>query len=348
MAVPPQPPLPEKRHPSLSSERSLSLGGVEKTSTLARSPGPSHHVTFSLLESAAPPADVQRENQLNVKFVQDTSKFWYKPNISRDQAIALLKDKEPGFFLIRDSNSFQGAYGLALKVATPPPNAITLPCKGDPTEQLVRHFLIETGPKGVKIKGCQNEPYFGSLPALVSQHSITPISLPCRLRIPNKDPMEENPEVTIPTNLSTAADLLRQGAACSVLYLTSVETESLTGPQAVSRAIGVALTCNPRPTAGLVHFKVSAQGITLTDNQRKLFFRRHYPVNSVTYCSTDPQDRRWANPDGTTSKVFGFVAKKPGSSVENVCHLFAELDPEQPASAIVNFITKVMLGTHRR
>lgn len=32
---------------------------------------------------------------------------------------------------------------------------------GDPLEQLVRHFLIETGPKGVKIKGCPSEPYFG-------------------------------------------------------------------------------------------------------------------------------------------------------------------------------------------
>lgn len=38
-------------------------------------------------------------------------------------AIALLKDKDPGAFLIRDSHSFQGAYGLALKVATPPPSA---------------------------------------------------------------------------------------------------------------------------------------------------------------------------------------------------------------------------------
>lgn len=32
---------------------------------------------------------------------------------------------------------------------------------GDPLEQLVRHFLIETGPRGVKIKGCQSESYFG-------------------------------------------------------------------------------------------------------------------------------------------------------------------------------------------
>lgn len=125
-------------------------------------------------------------------------------------AIALLKDKDPGAFLIRDSHSFQGAYGLALKVATPPPSA--QPWKGDPLEQLVRHFLIETGPKGVKIKGCPSEPYFGSLSALVSQHSISPLSLPCCLRIPSKDPLEETPEAPVPANMSTAADLLRQGA----------------------------------------------------------------------------------------------------------------------------------------
>lgn len=49
-------------------------------------------------------------------------------------AIACLKDKEPGTFLIRDSNSFQGAYGLALKVATPPPNANSLGGKGTSSE----------------------------------------------------------------------------------------------------------------------------------------------------------------------------------------------------------------------
>ncbi|PIO12820.1 hypothetical protein AB205_0181550, partial [Aquarana catesbeiana] len=208
--------------------------------------------------------------------------------------IALLRGAEPGSFLIRDSNSFRGAYGLALKVFSPPPNVPTQPCK-DPLEQLVRHFLIETGPKGVKIKGSPIEPHF----------------------------------------------------ACSVLYLGSVDTESLTGPQAISKASTAILT-PPRSSATNVHFKVSDQGITLTDSQRKVFFRRHYPICSVTYCSADPQDRRWTNPDRTTSKVFGFVARKSGTAAENVCHLFAELDPEQPASAIVNFITKVMLGTQKR
>ncbi|XP_058529776.1 tensin-2 isoform X2 [Ochotona princeps] len=343
---PTQPPLPEKRHLPGHGHQPGPWGLEQASPPPAK--GTSHHVTFAPLlpDNAPQPSELSiPESQSNVKFVQDTSKFWYKPHLSRDQAIALLKDKDPGAFLIRDSHSFQGAYGLALKVATPPPSA--QPWKGDPLEQLVRHFLIETGPKGVKIKGSPTEPYFGSLSALVSQHSISPISLPCCLLIPSKDPLGEMPEAPVPTNMSTAADLLRQGAACSVLYLTSVETESLTGPQAVARASSAALNCSPRPAPAVVHFKVSAQGITLTDNQRKLFFRRHYPVSSITFSSTDPQDRRWTNPDGTTSKIFGFVAKKPGSPWENVCHVFAELDPDQPAGAIVTFITKVLLGQRK-
>uniref|UniRef100_A0A8C7F5J2 Tensin-2 n=1 Tax=Oncorhynchus kisutch TaxID=8019 RepID=A0A8C7F5J2_ONCKI len=346
----PQPPLPEKRRQS--ARPGSPNGGV---GTLRPSLS-QHHVTFSpMVGEMAPPAgqgegiislEGEMAGRVSVKFVQDSSRFWYKPGISRDQAIAALKEREPGAFLIRDSNSFQGAYGLALKVAIPPANVNN---HTNPLEQLVRHFLIETGPRGVKIKGCQNEPHFGSLSALVYQHSITPISLPCSLRIPEKDPIGEMQALqSTASNMSTAADLLKQGAACNVLYLNSVETESLTGPQAISKATGATLARNPQPAATVVHFKVSSQGITLTDSQRRVFFRRHYPVNSVTFSSIDPQDRRWTNSDRTTSKVFGFVAKKPGSMAENVCHLFAELDPEQPASAIVNFINKVMLGPQRR
>lgn len=54
-----------------------------------------------------------------------------------------------------------------------------------------------------------------------------------------------------------------------MLYLNSVETESLTGPEAVSKATKCTLSLNPRPVATVVHFKVSSQGITLTDNKRR-------------------------------------------------------------------------------
>ncbi|XP_026873736.2 tensin-2 isoform X2 [Electrophorus electricus] len=348
-----QPPLPEKRRQGALPGSPGDRSGAPRVS-VGNSPSAQHHVTFSPSVAAAEgqdegPTDSDVATQVSVKFVQDSSRFWYKPGISRDQAITALKEREPGTFIIRDSNSFQGAYGLALKVATPPPNVSNHGNKGgDPLEQLVRHFLIEIGPRGVKIKGCQNEPHFGSLSALVYQHSISPISLPCALRIPEKDPIGEAQEVQPSSNMSTAADLLKQGAACNVLYLNSVETESLTGPQAIARATDATMSRGPRTSATVVHFKVSAQGITLTDSQRRVFFRRHYPINSVTFSSVDPQDRRWTNSDSTSSKVFGFVAKKPGSVAENVCHLFAELDPEQPATAIVNFINKVMLGPQRR
>lgn len=51
----------------------------------------------------------------------------------------------------------------------------------------------------------------------------------------------------------------------------------------------------------------------------------------------------------SSCRLFGFVARKQGSTTDNVCHLFAELDPDQPAAAIVNFVSRVMLGSsHKR
>ncbi|XP_065493782.1 tensin-1 isoform X9 [Caloenas nicobarica] len=353
----PQPALPEKRRIS-TGDRSNSLPNYATINGKASSPlssgmsSPSGGSTVAFSHtlpdfSKFSMPDISPETRANVKFVQDTSKYWYKPEISREQAIALLKDREPGAFIIRDSHSFRGAYGLAMKVASPPPTVMQQNKKGDITNELVRHFLIETSPRGVKLKGCPNEPYFGCLSALVYQHSIMPLALPCKLVVPDRDPMEEKKDTASATN--SATDLLKQGAACNVLFINSVEMESLTGPQAIAKAVAETLVADPTPTATIVHFKVSAQGITLTDNQRKLFFRRHYPLNTVTFCDLDPQERKWTKTDGSgPAKLFGFVARKQGSTTDNVCHLFAELDPDQPAAAIVNFVSRVMLGSGQK
>lgn len=354
----PQPLLPEKRRLS-AGDRSNSLPNYATVNGKTSSPVSSG---FSSPSNASTPTvafpqslpdfskfsmpDGSPETRANVKFVQDTSKFWYKPEISREQAIGLLRDREPGAFIIRDSHSFRGAYGLAMKVATPPATSTQQSKKGDQMNELVRHFLIETSPKGVKLKGCPNEPYFGCLSALVYQHSITPLALPCKLVIPTRDPIDEAKDASGTSN--SASELLRHGAACNVLYISSVDLESLTGPQAIAKAVGEMLVVPEPPPATIVHFKVSSQGITLTDNQRKLFFRRHYPINSVTFCDLDPQERKWTKGDGGPAKMFGFVARKQGSTTDNVCHLFAELDPEQPAAAIVNFVSKVMIGSQKR
>ncbi|XP_031813937.1 tensin-1 isoform X8 [Sarcophilus harrisii] len=353
----PTPALPEKRRMS-AGDRAGSLpnyatvNGKVSSSPISSgmsSPSGGSMVSFShtlpdFSKFSMP--DNSPETRANVKFVQDTSKYWYKPEISREQAITLLKDREPGAFIIRDSHSFRGAYGLAMKVASPPPTILQQSKKGDMTNELVRHFLIETSPRGVKLKGCPNEPNFGCLSALVYQHSIIPLALPCKLVIPNRDPTDESKDSS---SANSTTDLLKQGAACNVLFVNSVDMESLTGPQAISKATAETLAADPTPAATIVHFKVSAQGITLTDNQRKLFFRRHYPLNTVTFCDLDPQERKWTKAEGgVPAKLFGFVARKQGSTTDNACHLFAELDPNQPAAAIVNFVSKVMLSAGQK
>ncbi|XP_044887877.1 tensin-1 isoform X7 [Mauremys mutica] len=353
----PQPVLPEKRRMS-AGERSNSLPNYATVNGKVSSPVSSGMSSPCSGSSVAYPhtlpdfsklslPDSSPETRASVKFVQDTSKYWYKPEISREQAITLLKDREPGAFIIRDSHSFRGAYGLAMKVASPPPTILQQNKKGDITNELVRHFLIETSPRGVKLKGCPNEPNFGCLSALVYQHSIIPLALPCQLVIPDRDPTDKTKEAASAAN--SATDLLKQGAACNVLFINSVEMESLTGPQAIAKAISETLALAPTPSATIVHFKVSVQGITLTDNQRKLFFRRHYPLSTVTYCDLDPQERKWTKSDGGgPAKLFGFVARKQGSTTDNICHLFAEQDPDQPAAAIVNFVSRVMLGSGQK
>jgi len=48
-------------------------------------------------------------------------------------------------------------------------------------------------------------------------------------------------------------------------------------------------------------------------------------------------------------RLFGFVARKLGGRpTDNACHVFAELEAEQPAEAVASFVMKIMLGHGRR
>lgn len=170
-------------------------------------------------------------------------------------AIKLLHDKPSGTFIIRDSNSFQGAYGLAVKVASSESSSTSVP-------DSVRHFLIESTSKGVQIKGCLEEPVFSSLAALVYQHSITRISLPIPLLIPSADIDGEESGLL--------SRIYENGAACNVVFFLTEEVESLTGDAAIRKVVDSLLTLRPsqvKPT--VVHFKAANKGITLTDNSHK-------------------------------------------------------------------------------
>ncbi|NXX59265.1 TENS4 protein, partial [Scopus umbretta] len=277
-----------------------------------------------------------RAGQPTMKFVMDTSKHWFKPSITRDQAIQLLKDKEPGAFVVRDSTSYRGSFGLAMKVPVSPSGSQT----GDESSDLVRHFLIESSAKGVRLKGASEELYFGSLSAFVYQHAITPLALPCKLSIPTRDLAdgEDSPDCAPESALS----LLKKTAVCNVLYLNSVNMETLTGAPAIQKAVSSTFELETLPTPTLVHFRVTEQGVTLTDIQRKVFFRRHYPLPAIRFCGMDPENRKWQK-YCKSSRIFGFVAKSQADS-ENLCHLFAEYDTVQPASLVIDLLRKLLPG----
>ncbi|XP_029429149.1 tensin-4 [Rhinatrema bivittatum] len=280
-----------------------------------------------------------REGQPTMKFVMDTSKYWFKPSITRDQAIDLLKNKEPGSFVIRDSTSFRGSFGLAMKI-----QAAAGTKTGDDTLNQVRHFLIESSAKGVHLKGAAEEPYFGSLSALVYQHAIMPLSLPCKLFIPKTDFVDG--EGTMSSSPELAVSQLTRAAACNVLYLNSVSTETLTGGSAVHKAVSTTFESEALPVPTIVHFKATEQGITLTDVQRKVFFRRHYPLTTLSFCGVDPENRTWQK-HCRTSRIFGFVAKSPTAGTENVCHLFAEYDVVQPISPVISLVGNLLQSLER-
>ncbi|XP_062994883.1 tensin-4 isoform X2 [Elgaria multicarinata webbii] len=295
-------------------------------SPIANSPSPIPIV----LINGRPEESYSKDAQPTMKFVMDTSKYWFRPSITRDQAIQLLTDKLPGTFIVRDSTSYRGSFGLAMKV---------LGSKtGEDGGDHIRHFLIESSARGVHLKGADEEPYFGSLSAFVYQHTIMPLALPCKLVIPSQDFIggQENPamgsEATLPISQNVAV--------CNLLYLHSVTMETLTGKAAVRKAVSSTFELEILPTPTIVHFKVTEQGITLTDIQRKVFFRRHYPLASISFCDMDPENRKWQK-FSRTSRIFGFVGKSPADS-ENICHLFAEYDAVHPASHVVDFIQKLL------
>jgi tensin len=44
------------------------------------------------------------------RFARDSSKFWYKPTLTREEAISLLRNAQPGTFLVRDSTTFASEF----------------------------------------------------------------------------------------------------------------------------------------------------------------------------------------------------------------------------------------------
>ena len=50
--------------------------------------------------------------------VRTLMSYWYKPNITREEAIELVRQMDDGAFIVRDSTTVSGGYALTIKVCT--------------------------------------------------------------------------------------------------------------------------------------------------------------------------------------------------------------------------------------
>ncbi|CBY19362.1 unnamed protein product [Oikopleura dioica] len=267
--------------------------------------------------------------------------FWYKPNMSRDEAIKFLKggNRKAGDFLVRDSKTYSGSYGLVVRVdrhQVPQSVFENLRADQDPESELVRHFLIECfKEKGVRISGDdRREPFFPSLAALIHQHSHRQLALPVKLNIPLVDLTESNVTQFSGKKYVDSRSARPSAEIFCTHYLYETDTEMLTGKAAMERCMNDYLQTGENVNCS-VHLKITSEGVTVTDSQRLKFFRKHFPAESVSFCDFDPHSRLQAK-----RKVFGLVAKKPNN---NSCILFSEKDSEKaPAEAIIESINKIM------
>ena len=66
------------------------------------------------------------------------------------------------------------------------------------------------------------------------------------------------------------SQLLAKGAACDLLYLGGVKVDNLTGDGAVQYAMNKVTSLAAQLKTTIVNIKVNQEGITLTDNNRRL------------------------------------------------------------------------------
>lgn len=284
----------------------------------------------------------KRINYSEMVNASTSEKFWYKPKMSRDRAIQLLKNAAPGDFIVRDSKSYQGSYGLCVRVEkhqVPRSVLDSLPPKSDESCQLVRHFLIEGSQKGVKVAGSDREPNFASLAALIHQHCHTPLSLPIKLNIPLYDITTTDPKSTNKQNNHNNIDQI----STTLYYLDETDTEMLTGEAAIERCYEVYKSNSSSTSSGCsIHVKASSEGLLLTDSKLTKFFRKHYSSDSISYCGyyngQSGMIEQWANQNASPEKIIGIVAKK---SASNTCVLL-KTDQTETSDKIIKYLSMII------
>ena len=85
-----------------------------------------------------------------------------------------------------------------------------------------------------------------------------------------------------------------------------------------------------------IQVRCTHDGLLLTDENRRLFFRKHYSVDQIAHVGYHPKMDQLRH-QGKLLKLFGLVAKRSSS---NTCVLLVT-DNASDAESIINYLLRV-------
>lgn len=140
-----------------------------------------------------------------------------------------------------------------------------------------------------------------------------------------------------------------------MFYLGSVPVDRLENAAAVRMAVTHILSRAQLASNGLskrsevvVHANPQ-DGIKFNDRNRRVL-SEHIKPGKLIFCGFDPENRTYTDkmPRGrpvANARTFGIVFRKKHLVMrENFVHVFAELDPNQSAFTLVNYINQTFLS----
>ncbi|EUB55129.1 Tensin-1 [Echinococcus granulosus] len=325
--------------PMLTASLGCSMGSLHGGS-FTTGPAQANHMALDTMDS-----------RHTLTQTNDLSYHWFRPSASRQEAIQMLINKEPGRFIIRASKSQPNSYALVVRV----PLTAGEFQKPQDTEP-VRTFLLNRvkGGDAVHLRGFESEPIFPSLAAFVHDHTIHQGALPVLLKLPMRSALSSNYLAGQQSPLPGRQTLSGLDFVCDVLYLGSMDVFPLQGESAVRRAVEQVLSQANNPNKGLKK-KCEAtvlcsvdKGLTIVDKNSIRFTKKSIPANKILYCAYDPEERVFnaielKNRGVADSLIFAIVVKKTRFTMtEHAVYVMCQLEPNQPSSNLINFINQAL------
>ncbi|KAF5398667.1 Tensin [Paragonimus heterotremus] len=295
------------------------------------------------------------EHQELMKQAKNTFREWYLPDATREDVIYMLRDRDPGSFIIRNSISCVNSFSLGIKAPPYPPQAAAT--SDFLRSGQVKHFIIGTVPMydgrgdGVQLCGFNDQPVFPALTDFVSHHCLHPGPLPCALRLPSSISASQQRLGGYDSITKYGVPAGGSGIMVDMLYLGCVPVDRLEKSAAIRKAISHILSLAATSVNGLpkrcevtIHAKPT-EGVKFTDRSKRNLVEKHLKPSQILFCGSDPEGRNYVdaglrNRGFVHAKTFGILIRKKQLWMhENLVYVFSELDPNQSAVTLINYIS---------